>query len=478
MEWGSSLTYLAQTTLKERTVVFGIKDLDRMDHICVIGRTGNDRASFLARLILEDFERGLGVVVIDTTGTLTRLVTERVRDEVKDKLIYLDPGDGEYPYSWNALDDYRALAPEIAKPLLSKAVASMYQIPVSRLTECAADAMLNTGSTMLTFFDLVVNDVIRAERFEGKDEARKAFEAALAENKESVEKLQEQGKYIGKDSLVRNLVGQQESKFTLEALNSGALIIVDFSRIKMFPTRMTPLVRILIHAVEARAHVYNEPIALYLNECLRYLAEGDIDLLFSKHAVTTTIADTFYGDEYREIREKAVSRSGSVIAFAPNQGDAATVERVFYPYITGEELEKIEENEFIIALTIDAVRSRPFFATVLPLPGRSGLSEQDLIGISRNRYTTPRLKVDHLFKSQPTQKEAPPQKESAPSTFTDTFRSIFAKRPDTVAPKDGDARASKPDSPSTSSKPKPDEIPEDELKSMLTVDEGRHSGAD
>ena len=470
------MTYLAQASVKDQTVTFGIKDMDRLEHMCVIGRTGNDRMAFLARMILEDVHRGIGVVLLDTTGTLSRLVMERILDDMKDRLIYLDPADGEYPYSWNPVDDYRGLAPEIAAPLLSKAIASAYQIPVSSLTEACASYMLQHESTMLTFYDLATDESIRDAALKDDDELKKSLELALAENAESIEQLHERGRYVAKDSLVRNLLGQKDSKFTMAKLEEHAIVIVDFSRIKMFPTRMTPLVRMFVHATEARAHEHADPVGLYLNDCLRYLEEGDIDLIFTKHAVMTCISDTFYNDTDRELREKTVSRAGSIVAFAPNPGDVATVERVFYPYITAEELGKVEEGEFIIALTIDAIRSRPFFARVIPLSSRSSLSEQDLMGVSRDRYTLPRLKVDQLFKSSAMIGKEMPMKDAPPGTFTDTFRSIFSKRSGDQPLAKGEQQKKQSISPSdmkTTQKSAQTEIPENDLKTMLRVDSGK-----
>ena len=473
MDWGAGITHFAETTVKEKKVVFGIKDMDRLEHVCIIGRAGSHRSDLLVRMILEDMKRGVGTLVLDTSGKITQMVIERISPDAKDRLVYLDPADGEYPFSWNPMDDFRSLSIEIAIPLLSKTLASVYEIPASALTELSATAILaKEQSTLLLLYELLNDEETRKKQFADMPDVAEQFEGAITNNADAVERVKEHGRYIAKDSLVRNLIGQPTSKFTLAKLSEGAIFIVDLTRIKMFPTRVTPLVRLMLHTIEARAHGSQDPVALYLSECLRYLGDDDVELLFKKHAVLTTISDTFYGDEQKELRDKTVSRAGSVIAFTPNQGDVETIERVFYPYITADELEKIEEGEFIVALAIDAVRSRPFFAQVLPLPERTGLSDQDLMSKSRDLYTTSRMKIDAIFKKV-IPPNIPPRPEPKPpeaSGFSDAFRSIFAKQ----APGDAPVKAGSPVPPPQRPKEQVqkggfDEVPEGELRSLLDV---------
>jgi hypothetical protein len=170
---------------------------------------------------------------------------------------------------------------------------------------------------------------------------------------------------------------------------------------------------------------------------------------------------------------------------APSSPDLPFAERLFYPYIEGDELTKLEKGEFALALAIDGIRSRPFFAKSLPLSERREGSYQDLIAVSRDRYTTPRSKVDQLFKKKDDNDDQKPKgKGGDTGSFSDTFRSIFAKKPggpNTPAGEEGGAKEANTPSPVSAapertirakepSPARPTEIPEDELKRMLYVD--------
>lgn len=74
MDWGSRITYIGSTALKEKTVAFGIKDADRLRHLSVLGASGTGRAELLVKMALQDIERGAGVMLIDASGTAASLL--------------------------------------------------------------------------------------------------------------------------------------------------------------------------------------------------------------------------------------------------------------------------------------------------------------------------------------------------------------------------------------------------------------------
>jgi len=497
MDWGSGITYFGSTTLKGSKVSFGIKDRDRTEHFFVMGKAESGRMALLARMALQDIGRGVGTVILDATGNLGQLILERLDQSMDGRVVFLDPSDGEFPFSWNPLEDFRALAKEKGIPLLSHALAQVYRFPVSNLSDTLARKLFtNSSSTIIDVYELVTDEKFRKQYFD--DDAEKIrFEEMLGREKESADLIAEHGRYIARDTLIRNVVGQQKSKFSLGVLKEDGIVIVDLSRIKMFPTRATPLVRLFMHAAHAHATESKKPASVFLHDCLRYLSEKDIEYLFPDRTLAVTVSDTIYQEEDRKIREQAIARSASIISFLPHHLDLPLAERMFYPYVHSDELLKFEENEFAVALSIDTVRSRPFFAKVLPLMERRGTSHQDLIGMSRGRFTTPRAKVDLLFKKNIQDEDRTKEKKEERGSFSDTFRSIFAKRaadqPVSDAKKSPDSTAQKP-APASLPAPRPasdaegkktaatptsqgvagspQEIKEEDLRQMLYVDEG------
>lgn len=489
MDWGSAITYLGSTTLKERTVQFGIKDADRLKHLCVLGRSDSGRGNLLVQMALQDIERGIGTIILDASGKIAPLLIERIDPSFSNRIVHLDPSSAEYPYAWNPLDDIRALPKEIQQQYLIALLLSIYQLERSSFVEYIAELLLTrSDATLVTIHTLVTDEKAREVFFENNEKEKKEFETHLSEDQEVLKILEESGRYIAKDTLVRNLLGQPTSKFQLQKLTEGAIVVVDFSHIKIFPTRMTPLVRSFTDVARMVGEHLGSPVSLYLHDCLRYLGEDEIDRVFSSKQVAVTVADTVLQESDRERREFAISRCGSIASFTTHPADKAVIERAFYPYADAEELNRLGKGELIVALTIDAVRARPFFAKTTQLPEKKHTSYQDLVLEARNKYTVSRLEVDALFKKQRGEKEPPRKRDGG--GFQDAFRSIMENRaqkmPIDVGKGGSTAKASdaKKEPPTRSTeksapektetekiddKKQPDEIPEDTLKKLLYV---------
>lgn len=488
MDWGSTVTYIGSTVLKEKNVQFGIKDADRSMHVSILGRTGSGRGDMLVSMALQDIERGVGVLFLDATGSSSKKLLERIDPAFLDRVVFVDPSDAEYPYSWNIMDDIRALPEALRFDACVDVLTDLYAISRTPFVEEVARLVLEKpGTSMLTLYLLATDEKFRTTFF--NDEAiQKAFEEKLAVEQTLTDALREYGKYVARDTLVRNVIGQKVSKFTLSALAEGKIVVVDFSRIKLFPTRMTPLVRLFLHGARFATVGGGRVATLYIHDCIRYVSEAFIELLFAPHApLALTVADTLIQEGDMDRRLFALSRSGTVASFAAHPGDKPLIERAFYPFAEVDELVKLEPREYIIALTIDGVRARPFYALALPLPERKHVSYQDIVVRSRQEYTMLRTAIDAELKMKRDDKEGGPP--NSPKGFQDAFRSIFAKQAEKAkqatdgttpaaptpnaspAPAGGVAPAPSAGSTAPAAPPAGEkrELPEDMLRQMLYV---------
>lgn len=476
MNWGNGLTVLGETSLKGQPVRFGIKDHDRLDDIALLGKTGQ-RMPYLVSLALQDVARGTGVLLIDVTGEAAETFVERLDPEARKRLVYLDPSDAEYPFSWNALDAYRALGENGVKAL-HLLIASLYRAPWSPLLVRIAELMLgNKEATLLSPYELIAEAPMRDVYLPQGEAARAEFDALLETEAECADAVRANGRYLAKDTLVRNLLGQAQSKFDIRELSEGGVFVLDLSRIRMFPTRIGPLARLFAYSARATA---SEPAALYLNEALRTLSENDVEHLLGERTLAVTFSESLLPPT-DPVRKKALARAGSVVSFSPNLADTALAESVFFPYVSASDLEKLDSREMAMMLAIDSVRSRPFFAKSAPLPPRQNISYQDVQVASREAFATSRHALDTAFRK----KYAPPAPaKPADPGFSNAFRSIFAKSANGAGGPPPAGQAPRPAAPQSSAKPapkadvnkEPAEISEEELKKMLYVtplEEGR-----
>src|SRR2546421_13054474 len=73
----------------------------RRQGLYIIGANGTGKTGLIENLILQDINQGLGVCVLDPHGDLTNTVLSRTPDKQKEKVIFLDIADEDYPFGLN-----------------------------------------------------------------------------------------------------------------------------------------------------------------------------------------------------------------------------------------------------------------------------------------------------------------------------------------------------------------------------------------
>ena len=110
----NGVTHFARTNYRNVRDLFGIKRLDRLYHMYVIGKTGAGKSNLLLTLILQDIRNGEGITVIDPHGDLVEEIAESIPEHRRKDVIYFDVPDPKQPYGYNPLKrvaaDKRSLA--------------------------------------------------------------------------------------------------------------------------------------------------------------------------------------------------------------------------------------------------------------------------------------------------------------------------------------------------------------------------------
>ncbi|XKT74510.1 MAG: hypothetical protein ACJKTH_00210 [Patescibacteria group bacterium UBA2163] len=428
MDTSGQITYLGSTTLKERSVQFGIKNHDRTRGVCVLGSAAADKTALLINMALQDIDAGHGTLFFTAADGAAQSFLERIDPERTDDIIFLDPASAEYPFSWNVLDDVCTLPTKEADEAVLTLLCELYNIKGNEfMTYVAKLIRTRPDATLITPYTLVTNERAREDFFKDDEKELAFFNSLLEKYPQVSEQFDNDGRYVAQDTLVRNLLGQSESKFTLSETLKGKIVVIDFSHIRIFPTRMKPLMRVFVEVTRLISTQAQKPVALHLHETLRYLTAPVTERLFTASNLMLTTADTLQQEEDKELRESAMSRCGSVVSFSAHPGDQEILERTFYPYISTEEITSLEKGEMVTVLTIDGVRAQPFFATALPLPEKRMFDYQDLLVGARKRYTTSRTAVDASFKTKASDKKGGASGKGR-GGFQDAFKSIMADR--------------------------------------------------
>jgi hypothetical protein len=88
----------------------GIRELasigtaERLAHTLIAGASGTGKSTLLLHMILQDMERGDGVLVLDPHGDLVDDVLARIPNNRSDDVVVFDPADESWPVGLNVLD--------------------------------------------------------------------------------------------------------------------------------------------------------------------------------------------------------------------------------------------------------------------------------------------------------------------------------------------------------------------------------------
>jgi hypothetical protein len=93
---------------------FGLRNVDRRQHVYVIGKTGSGKPTLLRNMIVQHIALGHGVGLIDPHGDLAEEVLHHIPPKRADDLVYFNPADLDHPIGLNVL----ARVPTDERPLI------------------------------------------------------------------------------------------------------------------------------------------------------------------------------------------------------------------------------------------------------------------------------------------------------------------------------------------------------------------------
>ncbi len=102
---------------------FALSPGDARQHLYVIGKTGSGKTTLLRNLILQHLAAGHGVGLIDPHGDLAEELLDHLPPHRADDLVYLNPGDLEFPVGLNLL----ANVPRDERHLVASGIVSAFQ---------------------------------------------------------------------------------------------------------------------------------------------------------------------------------------------------------------------------------------------------------------------------------------------------------------------------------------------------------------
>ncbi|HEY4489325.1 MAG TPA: TraM recognition domain-containing protein, partial [Candidatus Paceibacterota bacterium] len=211
--------------------------------------------------------------------------------------------------------------------------------------------------------------------------------------------------------LIRNIIGQPKSSFDMrELMDQKKILIINLSKGQVGDTNMQLLgsmltTRIFLGAM-SRADLSGPQIAelpsfnFYVDEFQNFANQTFAEILSEarKYKLNLVIAHQYVEQMEEEVRAAVFGNVGTTVCFRVGPFDAETLETIFLPKFTKEDLVGLGFAQIYLTLMIDGVGSQPFSALTLPhIEAPPHTYKKEVIEASRAAFGTERAKIEKLI---------------------------------------------------------------------------------
>ena len=416
------VTYFPKTNFRNSDSIFGIKRIDRRQHMYILGKSGTGKSVLMSNLIVQNIQNGEGVCVVDPHGELVEEILHLIPEHRKKDVIYFNPADTEFHIGFNViqLDDpkYKHLVASGLMGIFTKIWANAWSSRMEYILNNAILALLDTpGTTLLGIPRLLVDKDYRQMIIGNlKDPVVKAFWVHEYEQwreqfrNEAIAPIQNKVGQFLSTSIIRNVVGQPKSTIDIfKIMNEGKIFLVNVSKGRIGEDNSALLGGMIITKIQLAAmervripEDERKDFYLYVDEFQNFATDSFANILSEarKYRLNLTVAHQYTAQlenkDGSKVRDAVFGNVGTMIIFRVGADDADFLEKEFEPEFMAQDLVNLPNFHIYLKLMIDGITSRPFSASTLPplkVDPTSGVKDA-IITSSRNLYCRSRQEVE------------------------------------------------------------------------------------
>ena len=460
MENPERVTYFAATDARGKHIPFGIKSKDRDRHMYVIGKTGMGKSTLLENMAIQDIRNGEGLAFLDPHGaTVDRLLDFIPEERIKD-VVYFAPFDMGNPIAFNVMEDVgydkRHLVVSGLMATFKKIWEDAWSARMEYILTNTLLALLEyPGATLLGVNRMYTDKEYRKKVIDNvKDPVVKDFWVKEFANygdrytQEATPAIQNKvGQFTG-NPLIRNIIGQPKSSFDIrEMMDEKKILIINLSKGLVGETNMRLLgsmltTRIFLAAMSRAGTHHSEmqklpPFYFYVDEFQNFANETFAEILSEsrKYKLNLIITNQYIEQMEEEVRDAVFGNVGTTVAFRVGPFDAETLETIFLPRFTKEDLGSLDKRQVYLSLMIDGVGSAPFSAvTIPPIEAPPVSYREQVLASSREQFTATRAGVEKIIieeLSASTASEAPfdARMRKKPAVMREQVKTFIPRQP-------------------------------------------------
>lgn len=416
------VTYFARTNFRGGNQIFGIKKKDRRQHLYILGKSGTGKSALISNQVIQDIWNGEGLCLVDPHGELVETVLKVIPEHRLQDVVYFNPSDTDFCIGFNPLEigdpKYKHLVASGLMGIFTKIWANVWSARMEYIMNNTILALLDTpNSTLLGITRMLVDKDYRKIIVDNlKDPIVRSFWVHEYEQwkeqfrNEAISPIQNKVGQFLSSSVVRNIVGQQESTIDIfKLMNEGKIFLVNVSKGRIGENNSALLGAMIITKLQLaameRVRIPEEErrdFYLYVDEFQNFATDSFASILSEarKYRLCLTLAHQYTAQieskDGSDLKDAVFGNVGSMIIFRIGADDAKILEKEFAPEFIPEDFVGLPNYQIYLKLMIDGVTSRPFSANTLP-PVRindNDDSTEKVIEMSRKLYSRPRQAVE------------------------------------------------------------------------------------
>jgi energy-coupling factor transporter ATP-binding protein EcfA2 len=378
------ISYIGSTNHRAGGISFGIKQLDRLSHVYVIGKTGVGKSTLLETLARQDLEAGRGFALIDPHGDLVERIAKDATAEELGRVVYLNAPDGAQPFGYNPLRKVRENKIPLAVSGLLETLKKLWPDAWGVRME---HVLRNSLYALLELDNATLSDILRLYRDEAyrkgvagriRNETvrrfwRHEFESYhFRQRADAVAPIQNKlGALLSDPTLYRILVEPIHDIRVRSLMDEGKALLVNLSKGRLGEDSAHILGGLLAStlalAAFSRADAAPDtrrPFFIYMDEFQSFTTLMIANMMseLRKYGIGLVLAHQYLNQLEPEVRHSVLGNAGTLISFRVGPEDAAILAKEFQPKFDVQDLLNLPNRHIYLKLMVDGTPSRPFSA--------------------------------------------------------------------------------------------------------------------
>ena len=413
-----NVNVFGETDYRGERIEFGLKKDDRRRHFYLLGKTGAGKTTLFKNMFISDVLAGEGACFIDPHGEVVEELLNYIPEHRKNDVIYFNPADVDNPIGFNMLE----LSDQSQRDLVADGVVEVFKKQFDYswgprlqyiLTNTISTCLEAQGTTLLSVIRMLndknyrkfvlkqVKDPI-LYKFWDEEFAQMSQNNRLAT--EAVAPIQNKvGRFLS-SAVIRNIVGQVHSTIDLrEIMDEKKILLVNLAQGKLGEETASLLGGMIITRLQSTAmeridipQDIRTDFYLYVDEFQNYATESFAKILSEARKFKLNLVMTNqYIDQLPETVQQAIfGNVGTLGSFVVSQSDANILANEFAPIFMPEDLVALDAYSMYVKLCIDGMTSIPFSAKSLPTRYQTVGLRDEIVGISREKYSVEREVIE------------------------------------------------------------------------------------